>query len=396
MRSATRIMLTIVVIAAVTAVATAQITVVKKYVGSVLKKDGTVVVGMVEELSDKSCRVTRAGGIIETIPGDQIKERYEANTPAKQFKQRFANLDKTQAKNLWLLADWCNGKGLKAEEIQCLEELVKLHENSADITNKSYARMAKLRLKLLVKPPPPPVDGDDDDDDDDGDKLKPLAKEEIKEIRWREWTRTDRPPYINRKLLKKFELLKLKRAEQFPALMNLQLDEEDKKQIRFRTDVKVLRNFKTRINSILVNHCATQKCHGGPKAKKWRIFRKSQLTTGELYYNFKVIDKYVNRDNARASLLLRGGLKYDPNDQTHTGGLKDHPAPVAWKSRSDSEYKRIVKWIGDLKFRHGGLSPLPVPGPGPGIIPPPPGWPAGKPWPPRDEPVPPPPPPAPR
>ena len=392
MRSATRIMLTIVVIAAVTAVATAQITVVKKYVGSVLKKDGTVVVGVVEELSDKSCRVTRAGGIIETIPGDQIKERHEANTPAKQFKQRIANVDKTQAKNLWLLADWCNGKNLKAEEIQCLEELVKLHENSADITNKSYARMAKLRLKLLVKPPPPPDDDDEDDDDgddDDGDKLKPLTKEEIKEIRWREWTRTDHPPLINRKLIKKFELQNLKRAEQFPALMERQLDEEDKKQIRFRTDVKVLRDFKRRINSILVNHCATQKCHGGPKAKKWRIFRKTQPTTGELYYNFKVIDKYVNRDNARGSLLLRGGLKYDPNDKTHTGGLKDHPAPAIWKSRSDAEYKRIVKWIGSLKFRHGGLMPQPGP---------PPGWPEGTPWPPRDGPVPipPPPPPTPR
>jgi hypothetical protein len=368
--------------------------VVETFTGAVIKTDDSVESGTIEKLASGAVRVTRADTIVVVILADQIKEIRKLRTVLDDFDDRYKQLDRTQAKSFWDLADWCGGQQaearnaqyhdkLKEKEIAVLEELVKGFKGSEDPTSNAYAVAAEPRLKLLtgkteVTPPPPPPPGTE------GAGLeepKPATLDEIQQIRWAEWKPSDSArPMIPRKLLDKYGLLATPPAEQFALLRNQQLTDEERKQVRFLSDVDVLRTFKTKINRILVRSCATPSCHGGADARKWRMINKGQLTTPEQYANFKALQPYVNRDYAANSPLLKAGLKYDPLDRTGITGIKDHPPSMAakpiWADASEADYRTLLGWISDLKFQPGsGPPPLLLPPPGDEPIPPPPGGP---------------------
>ena len=102
----------------------------------------------------------------------------------------------------------------------------------------------------------------------------------------------------------------------------------------------VMSGFR-QVQQVLLNSCGGLKCHGGGNPNsKWVLIRRNVTERRTLAENFRTVNRYVNRDDKPASLLLQKPLK---------GPEAGHPVIVFRGGNIEAAYKTISKWIESLK-----------------------------------------------
>jgi hypothetical protein len=130
----------------------------------------------------------------------------------------------------------------------------------------------------------------------------------------------------------------------------------DKIQLRSDPDDMVL--FRTRVHPYVLQNCATAACHAAPTAK-FRLLRPGGTSVSDelLYTNFYILSNYtrpvagtvekmINRDDPRKSLLLQYGLPKSVAAIPHPGKIQLHHFP----SEDAPDFQLMARWIRSLTF----------------------------------------------
>lgn len=120
--------------------------------------------------------------------------------------------------------------------------------------------------------------------------------------------------------------------------------------VKIVSDPQALADFKSRIQPVILQGCATANCHGGVNSGTFRLYSPAdnEATT---YTNFYILTQYetktgerraINRARPKDSLILEYGLPRDISEA-------DHPEVVGYTSvfrnAADPRYAQILLWL---------------------------------------------------
>ena len=123
--------------------------------------------------------------------------------------------------------------------------------------------------------------------------------------------------------------------------------------VKIVSDPQALADFKSRVQPVILQGCATANCHGGANSGTFRLYAPAdnEATT---YTNFYILTQYaakggelraISRARPKDSLILEYGL---PRENAEA----DHPEVVGYTSvfrnASDPKYQQILFWLGAL------------------------------------------------
>ena len=199
-----------------------------------------------------------------------------------QYQDRLAKLDKNDADAVYALAKWCYENGLN--------DYAKTHAVEAHKKNPDDVR-PKVLIYFLTRDEAVPDDGTGGNEPD---IVSPQPKVTV----------TD---------------------ERVAAVIE-------------KEGIQAINQFKN-IQGILLQRCATPRCHGGTEAGKLAIIRTRATDRKTVIQNFLAVNKYVNREDPPKSALLQKPLAGED------GG---HPVKV-FKNDSEAIFQKIVAWIKTLK-----------------------------------------------
>ncbi len=124
--------------------------------------------------------------------------------------------------------------------------------------------------------------------------------------------------------------------------------------VQVRDDPPAFAAFRQKVHrNVVVNHCATAKCHGGENAGKLFLFNKGINSPTTIYTNFYILNQFKNkagfmidRDFPEKSLLLTYAL---PDNATPL----PHPKVKGWQplfriGQKDRAYKAALDWVSTL------------------------------------------------
>jgi len=336
----------------------------------VFTKDGKSVVGEVQE-GEAIVRVKRRTGAAVTINRADVKEikalRPEGDLK-DEFKQKHAALPKNDNDARLSLGEWAEDRGLPAEALIVYEEAAKNNDRLA------FANVARLQALLKVDPKTVAKTGPGTGPDVPAVSDRPdsiaveLDRNEIKRVQLREYAGEEVPRgTVSARDIKKSprltELNKIRdHKERFIAVKAAATEPGVLEGITIATEPAVLKawyetSFANRrpIQTIVLERCATAKCHGGGTAKFQLLVKdaKNLKAPGVAYGNFEFLrtkfgGNMIRVNSATDSGLLKYGLSeadkkklvFPPKD------VLDHPA--VWKNTDEKDYIAILEWIGKL------------------------------------------------
>ena len=127
---------------------------------------------------------------------------------------------------------------------------------------------------------------------------------------------------------------------------------EMRKDVKIINDPQALADYKSRVQTVLTQGCATSGCHGGTNAGSLVLYAPAD-SDAVTYTNFYILTQYAtNVDGAKRkmidrlrpenSLILEFGL---PRDKSEF----DHPEAANWthiyKDKNDPRYLQIYDWV---------------------------------------------------
>ncbi len=129
-------------------------------------------------------------------------------------------------------------------------------------------------------------------------------------------------------------------------------DDEFSTDIVIEDDPAMFREFKhPRVSGVILNSCATARCHGGRDAGEFVLFNERVMTDKMHYANYLALNEFekngerlINRDNPQQSLLLIFG---QPNN---TGPGTAHPTEVdvVFPNPQNAKYRSLLGWLASL------------------------------------------------
>ena len=133
--------------------------------------------------------------------------------------------------------------------------------------------------------------------------------------------------------------------------------------------------YRTKVQSCVLENCATSLCHGGDKAGSFRLIRPAGGTTDQITYtNFYIMSQYVdkdgeqviNRDDPAKSLFLQYSLPKALASYSHPGSAQTR---AHFTDENAPEYLAMLTWVKGLSYpkpNYGityeipGMTPPPV------------------------------------
>jgi hypothetical protein len=117
------------------------------------------------------------------------------------------------------------------------------------------------------------------------------------------------------------------------------------------TDPAALAEFKTNINTYVLQNCATAACHGSEKGGDFRIL--TARDNPSVYTNFYVMTSYnartggrvIDRDNPERSLFIQYSIPRQQAAFTHPG---EGVAHNKLSGTQDARYQTFVNWVRTL------------------------------------------------
>lgn len=340
-------------------------------------KSGAELKGEVTRNKDGSYEIRTDKGIV-VVPADKVVSVEDVVTPRDEYEQRLAKLDLKDAKAHYELARWAFNAGLYVEARDLLTAALKLREEYPEarlLLRRVEGAIREQGAKPPVKPPvKPPIK-----DPLRLAGMKPewfLTQQDIYRVRLEELRPKDVVPIrFKKKVLERFigsmegrwpEEMGREPDRRFRGWtpvrkVNFILDniDEDNVSIRdyieIRRDPKFMVEFRRRVWPLVRQNCASVQCHGGKKIHGGlKLFNVKGKNDRVDYTNFVILSTYekkgrrlIERDHAEDSLLLQFGLPQALAESRHPkvpGRTRS-----AFSSRKVVNYRRMLKWISDLK-----------------------------------------------
>jgi hypothetical protein len=129
-------------------------------------------------------------------------------------------------------------------------------------------------------------------------------------------------------------------------------EDEFSEDIVIESDPALFREFKhPRVSGVILNTCATARCHGGTDAGEFTLYNERTMTDGMHYANYLVLHEYerdgerlINCDEPLDSLVLRYG------QPKSTGPGTPHPTEVdvVFPNARNPKYQNLARWCMNL------------------------------------------------
>jgi len=148
-----------------------------------------------------------------------------------------------------------------------------------------------------------------------------------------------------------FMLAKIKEYER-ASLEESPFDDEFSEDIEIEDDPAMFRSFKSpRVSGVILNSCATARCHGGRDAGEFVLFNERVMTDKMHYANYMALIEYekngerlINRDNPQRSLILIFGQP----ETTGPGSAHPTKVDVVFPNPSNIKYRNLLGWLSSL------------------------------------------------
>ncbi len=117
-------------------------------------------------------------------------------------------------------------------------------------------------------------------------------------------------------------------------------------------DPALFRDFKNpRVSGVILNSCATARCHGGQNAGEFILFNERIMTDKMHYANYLALNEYekngerlINRDTPNRSLVLIFGQP----ETTGPGSAHPTPVDVVFTNPQNIKYRNLLSWLASL------------------------------------------------
>jgi tetratricopeptide (TPR) repeat protein len=350
--------------------------------GVVVTKDGRKFEGEITEKNDQV--IVNIRGVDMTLAREDITSIIYPEAFNKEFEDRLAKLDKNDVAGRIALARWAFDRRQYGKAREALDSAIALDPNNREAADLQQVITSQMRLesnkapadaRTLPTPPPNPT----------GAERRFLSAADINLMRQKELQSTDKVNVrFENNVEKRFMKYRNLQFNDFNALKPVDkalkiLDEGDE---TMKADVKILGDpasifeYRTTIQPIVLNGCATSNCHGGPKGADFILYNPAdndQAVYTNLYillrYKMKTNEpasgvfgssqrKMVDRGQGARSILVQYGLPVDVAEL-------DHPIVAGYdgvfRTMQDLRMKQVADWMdhslkqpdpdyGDIKF----------------------------------------------
>ncbi|MEO1510716.1 MAG: hypothetical protein AAFU70_01460 [Planctomycetota bacterium] len=128
-------------------------------------------------------------------------------------------------------------------------------------------------------------------------------------------------------------------------------------QVRVVRDPPALATFRRSVHRMLLNGCATNRCHGGAEAGRLRLATRSKNSDQTVYTNFYLLDNatlpdgtpLINYEDPERSPLLHFGLPREFSDHPHprvvAPGTRARDWRPIYQNKEDPRFEEAVEWI---------------------------------------------------
>jgi tetratricopeptide (TPR) repeat protein len=349
--------------------------------GAVRTRDGRTIEGDITEKNSEVVITTKAGSLTLSLT-DVASITYAASIK-EQYQQRVAALPKgAGAKTHVDLARWLyDNKEYDLARTE-LDKALELDANNSDaFALKQAVERSMIWDRAKQKTPASSV-GESATTRPAAKDRRVLDADQINAIRQAELKESDRPRVrIDADLRRRY----IQHAGLQPAKFALLPDgqkaleilkngtPEMRRDLRILSDPAPLLRFKTRIQPIVLNGCATASCHGGPNAGTFQLYNPAE-NEAATYTNFYILTQYnphlngairksIDRQQPSESLLVHFGL---PREQAQFV----HPQVQGWialfRTTRDPKCVELIDWVQSLvplAPEYGIAFPLPGGGP---------------------------------
>lgn len=335
--------------------------------GIVVTKDGRKFEG---DISEKDSQVVvNIRGVDMTLAREDVASISYTEAFNKEFADRMAKLDKGDVAGRIALARWAFDQRQYGKAREALDSAIALDPNNKEAADLQQVITSQMRLesnkgagtdaRALPTPPPNPAGGE----------RRFLSAADINLIRQRELQTTDKVNVrFENNVEKRFMKYRNISFNDFNALKPVDkalkiLDEGDE---TMKADVKILGDpasifqYRTTIQPVVLNGCATSNCHGGPKGAGFILYNPADNDQA-VYTNLFILFRYkmktsepnsgmfgsaqrkmVDRGQGARSILVQYGLPVDVAEL-------DHPNVAGYdgvfRTAQDVRMKQITDWM---------------------------------------------------
>jgi hypothetical protein len=334
-------------------------------------KDGRTVKGEVVEENDKEVTLLIAN-VKTPFSRDLIKSVEFVKTVDEEYSERRAKIADDNVTERYELARWLFDKKAYAPAKKELDDLAK-----RDPKNQEVSLLLKIINDRLKVAPPVTTEGTDTKGTDPkvlppaGDLPKDrLDQKQINKIRVLELDDTVTPAprvTVSRPIIDKFlkeyekdenvpkgaERSKFLAKKDFDKLkLMMQVGAKDLfGEVVVHDDPPAIRDFRNVVHkNYVLTFCATNECHGGPKAGKFFLFNSNPTSAETIHTNFYILTQtktatsyMVDRDFPERSLLIQYGMPLNTAKTPHPDvpGFKPH----FLVGEKDRTYVATMDWI---------------------------------------------------
>lgn len=353
--------------------------------GVVTRQDGSIVRGEVKE-ENAQYVVQAQGGVIVTVPRDDVRDVLYAESNQDEFDLRLKELDPGDSKGRLKLAQWALERkeydlamdaldeaariGPRTAELADLRVAVQQHRRLSWIGREQYAMAAPVAAQRPAAAPARPAAAAPAPATQPTTRpatrpvvqVRLVTPGEINRVRQMEWRENDntvrvkidqnlRRRYLENTTIPPAEFNRLTPPQQARAMIK-DGSEALREQVVLASDPAPLAAFRKQVQRVVLPGCATANCHGSPDNSNFRLFSPADQDA-QAYTNFLILQNYevktkggnlpvINHTRPEDSLLLQYGLSRDVARFPHpkTQGLTPF-----FRGMNDARYKEVLNWL---------------------------------------------------
>lgn len=338
--------------------------------GIVHTTDGKALEGDIAETADGVTISIR--GIQTNLPRETVASiEYPANIE-QQYKERVAKLGKTDAKGHLDLAKWLLDKksySLAAQEVDAAQ---RIDPSSGEAVTLYQVILSQRRLEASAHAGPtvttPRMTPDATGRPATGMPAnvvnrKYLSADDVNLIKQSEWKATDATVRVRMQgdVIKRYTSYASVNPAEFKSGLTDQQRAweiltrglpEMRSEVRLLNDPQPLAEYRTKIQPVLLNGCATANCHGGASAPGGFFLYNPAENEAATYTNFYLLNRFsskagkvIDRAYPDKSLVCQYALPAVATDVQHP----EVPKGTAWRGiamgKEDARYKMILNWV---------------------------------------------------
>ena len=344
-------------------------TVVFARTGVLVLKDGRTIEGDVSEKNDQYVVVTH--GVETTITKEDVASLTYPEAFNKEFDTRFSKLAKDDVAGRIALARWAFERRQYGKAREALDSALALDPNNREAVDLQNTITSQLKLESSKSTAGDRTTPAPTSPNPTGVERRMLSANDINLMRQKELQPGDVRANVrfDNNLERRFMQYANMQFNQFGALkpVDKALMILDKGDDSMKADVKVLNDpgsiaeYRTKIQTIVLNGCAATNCHGGSKGGDLVLYSPADNDQAA-YTNLYILTRYkkrmkdplstgvfgsderkmIDRGGGRKSILAQFALPADVSEL-------DHPRVQGYdgvfRNMDDARFRQILEWM---------------------------------------------------